>query len=45
LLALATAGDFAPRAVRSALRGFIRVRDALAGAAIKNGGPIEWRFE
>ncbi len=45
LLALATTGDLAPRGVRSALRGFIRVRDALAGAAIRDGGPIEWRFE
>lgn len=45
LLALATTGDLAPRGVRSVLRGFIRVRDALAGAAIRDGGPIEWRFE
>jgi glycosyltransferase involved in cell wall biosynthesis len=45
LLALATAGDLAPRAVRSALYWFIRLRDALAGAAIRDGRPIEWRFE
>lgn len=45
LLVLATTGDLAPRAVRSTLRGFIRLRDALAGAAIRDGRPIEWRFE
>jgi hypothetical protein len=44
LLALATAGELTPRGVRAALRGFIRVRDALAGATIRDGGPIEWRF-
>lgn len=45
LLILAAAGQVAPRATRSALRGFIRLRDALAGAAIRDGRPIEWRFE
>jgi len=45
LLVLATTGDLAPRAVRFALGRFIRMRDVLAGAAIRDGRPIEWRFE
>jgi hypothetical protein len=45
LLVLATVGDLSPRAVRWALRGFIRLRDALAGVAIRDGRPVEWRFD
>jgi glycosyltransferase involved in cell wall biosynthesis len=45
LLALATVGDLSPRTVRWALRGHIRVRDALAGLAIRGGRPVEWRFD
>lgn len=45
LLVLATVGDLSPRTVRWALRGFIRLRDALAGLAIRGGGPVEWRFD
>jgi hypothetical protein len=45
LLVLATVGDFSPRTVRWALRGFIRLRDALAGVVIRGGAPVEWRFE
>ena len=45
LLVLATAGHLAPRTMRSALAGFIRLRDAVAGAMICDGRPIEWRFD
>jgi hypothetical protein len=45
LLVLATAGDLAPRTVRSALRTLIRLRDAWASRLIPGEGPVEWRFE
>jgi glycosyltransferase involved in cell wall biosynthesis len=45
LLVLATVGDLSPRTVRWALRGLIRLRDALAGLVIRDGRPVEWRFE
>jgi hypothetical protein len=44
LLALATVGDVSPRTVRWAFRALIRLRDALAGLAIRGGRPVEWRF-
>jgi hypothetical protein len=43
LLVLATAGNLAPRAVRAALRQLIRARDALAGGAVQEDRPVEWR--
>lgn len=45
LLVLATAGQLAPRLVRSTLAGFIRLRDAWASARVPDGAPVEWRFE
>jgi glycosyltransferase involved in cell wall biosynthesis len=45
LLTLATVGDLSPRTVRGAFRALIRSRDALAGLAIRGGGPVEWRFD
>lgn len=45
LFVLATVGDLSPRTVRWALRGFIRLRDALAGIAIRGGRPVEWQFD
>jgi glycosyltransferase involved in cell wall biosynthesis len=45
LLALGTVGDLAPRALRAALYGFVHLRDALAGIAIRDGKAVEWRFE
>jgi hypothetical protein len=45
LLVLATVGDVSPRTVRWALRGFIRLRDSLAGIAIRGEKAVEWRFD
>jgi glycosyltransferase involved in cell wall biosynthesis len=45
LLVLATLGSVAPRLLRFAMSGLVRGRDALAGLRIRNGQPIEWRFE
>jgi hypothetical protein len=45
LLVLATAGELAPRLMRAALATFIRLRDARASRLVRDGTPVEWRFE
>ena len=42
---VATGGALAPGLLRSAMRGFIRARDTVAGVVIRDGRPVQWRFE
>ncbi len=43
-LLLGTWGEVSPATLRWALRGFVRLRDLLAGVALGDGRPVEWRF-
>ena len=43
-LASASLANVSPAALRFALRGFIRGRDAMAGLRVKDGRPYEWRY-
>lgn len=39
----ALAGSVSPRALRFALRSFIRARDLIAALSVRDGRPYEWR--
>jgi len=45
VLTLATWGRWSPSSLRSALRLWIRLRDAVAGLWLRDGAAVEWHFE